>query len=425
MTRTRMPENLQKSTVVFAHHPCPDGIAAIVSLTDKFDMKSTTYHGLNHANPENMRKIIFSAIEFQPKHIIFVDIIPPIAILKELLEKKTCDITLLDHHETGIHELNAHEEPLKKYASRLHKVLDLTRSGAGIAYDYIHRGKNKPIYIELVQAMDQFTATANTDFIKPLDAKKCALDSKSQEKLLKLGAYSKNKQISSFIEFYVFAAIVDLQLKQFYNEHNYKINNDLIEVVKKYLKSIEENGIASLLHTDNIETIFREQLDYQIKSIENAKIVPSFIREDLDVLFIDADIMTGRTFDALISQTLASLNRPTIAMIANTKKISDADNWVALRAANDKFNLYKIASEYKKMKLADNAGGHARASALQLNRAQLTRFIDVEKRQKISPHAVLNMFSRIPEPASGMDFKMVSNDEINNNFDIFVLKNDP
>jgi len=187
-----------KTTVIFGHHPCPDGITALVCLAEKFKFETTSYHGLNHGALEEMRKTIFSAIDANISHVIFADIIPSFTLLKEVLEKTTCNITLLDHHATA--------------------------------------------------------------------------------------------------------------------------------------------------------------------------------KNEMDVLFIEADIQTGRTFDALIAAKLATFSRPTIAMIANTNTISDKNNWVALRAANNQYNLFEIASLYKNKKLASNAGGHPRASALQLDRNQLTAF---------------------------------------------------
>jgi oligoribonuclease NrnB/cAMP/cGMP phosphodiesterase (DHH superfamily) len=384
----------QKNTVVFGHHPCPDGIASLVCLEEKLGRDQTSYHGLNHASLEEMRKNIFSAIDSQITHIIFADIIPPFILLKELLEKTTCKITLLDHHATAKAEMDASAAFLKSFvdSKRLHIDLDMKRSGAGIAYDYANGKKERPLSIDLVQAIDLLTATADHEVIKSFDAKKLNLDNNAKSLLTSLGLLSQNNLIKDNIEFYVFAAVFDLQMKKFFAEQKQILN--LMDTTKDYFTQIEKNGLASLLKAklpDNstIEAAFTKQLAYQKTAIANAKIIPSLINNGMDVLFIEADIQTGRTFDALIAEKLATFTRPTIAMVANTKTISDRNNWVALRAASNQYNLFEIASAYKTKKLALNAGGHPRASALQLDRNQLITFMDLIPKPLTAPNLTI------------------------------------
>lgn len=383
-------------TIIFTHHPCPDGLGAVVCLEKKFG-RNATYIGLNHGRLEDMHHAIFSHLSENQAHLIFVDIAPPFDILKKILESPLYTVTILDHHLTAKSELERNYEFLKTFTDstppRLHLELDLKRSGVGIAYDYVNGEIKRPAYISLMQSIDLFTATSNTDIITDFCNEEIKLSEYSQELMKSLGYLAKNNDIETCINFYVFATIFDLQIKEFFKQSDNKLNIKLISLMKDYFESIEQNGIESLLEATfqdekgefkNVKDIFQSQLEYQRNALENAVIIPSLIDDKLDILFIDANMQSGRTFDPLIAQKLSKLSRPTIAMVVNTKNISDKNNWVSLRAESDRYNLCDITEQYKAKNLVENAGGHPRASALQFNRTQISKFLNLAVQSKLS-----------------------------------------
>ena len=396
--------DLTKKIIVFGHHPCPDGIASIICLAEILGMSNTFYCGLNHGDPDDMEKAILELIESRdPAHIIFADIIPPARILTKLLATTNISITLLDHHQSQIEMLKQNSDTLSDYINstppRLLTDLDVTRSGAAITYDYVYGKIERPNYISLIHAIDLLTATGNPEFIRLFEKNKIIIDSQTEKLFRSFELLSSNSLIKEHIEFYVIAALFDLQLKQFFIENKNQMTDKLIASMKTYFDWIKVNGLSALLKDDlsaektayrNIDKLFRAQLEYQKHAIDNAVVIPSLIDDEMDVLFIEADIQTGRTFDPLIAQKLASFPRRTIAMIVNTKTISDTNNWVSLRAADDTFNLWEIASEYTTKGLGMSGGGHARASAIQLDRSQLSLFLDKAaqaKQMALSSHS--------------------------------------
>ncbi len=381
----------EKHNVIIGHHPCPDGIAGLYLLSKKFAKKdSISFHGLNHSDLETMKKKIDAILLKHPKNanIIFVDITPPFEILKNLFKESSGTVTLLDHHETAIHEFELHKHALEECLSsgRLQMDFDLKRSGAGIAHDFVFGKKTRPTSISLVQTMDLLTATGNTDILNEFKISDKDVSPEVRKILNSLADSTSNKLIKKYIDFYFFSAILDSYLKKLFSQYGEQIEPSLLEIVSDLFESIDKNGLSFLLSTEhgkNFITQFREQLKYQKEALERAIIIPSLIRDDLDVLFIDADLKTGRTFDLLITDFLKKLSRPAIAMVTKINDIKE-DNWIPLRAASDEFDLAEIASEYKEKGIAVNAGGHVRASALQLNKKQMDHLLSIVFKCSIS-----------------------------------------
>jgi len=370
------------TAVVFCHHPCPDGTAGLLMLKQKLGTaKNVTYSGLNHTAPIVMQEKIDQVLATQPTdaHIYFVDIAPTIGIIKKLLETHNGKITILDHHATAINEINHAKEQLAPYleSQKLELILDVTRSGAGIAHDYVFMNQKYPQSIALAQTIDLLTATGDASIIRQFAIDKKALHPRHRTLLARLATLANNEQIESSIAFYVIAAAFDIEMNRIFANHANQVDSAFISEAEDFFDSIDIYGNSILLDYKNLEKAFSDQLLYQQDALDKAKTFTSPLHPETDLLYVPADIKCGRTFDPLISAKIKSLPKPTLALIANVneEKSIKESNWVALRAADDKVNLFDIASEFKLKGMAVNAGGHARASALQCNPEQMQNIL--------------------------------------------------
>jgi hypothetical protein len=383
--------------IIFFHHPCPDGLTGAVALGKSFNSDTlVSYSGLNHANPVTMKDNIDAVTRFHSKfvNIYFVDITPPYDILKSLLDNiHIRKITLLDHHGTAIQEMNAnHAEVLpyqQAHPGRLEMIFDINRSGAGIAYDYANQDTLRPLYIELAQTIDLLTASANPDVITRFTFQSSIHSPRLQKMLYTLAAQTENAQIKQYIEFYLLAAAYDNIMASLFSDYKNLPVNELIKAVNPLFAALETDGIEALLaQTNNIEAMFAKQMNMQQAALEHAALVSTPHNDLVDILLINADIQSGRTFDALITEKLKSLaqarSRPVVAMIVNTSEPKEC-YWAALRACDNHIDLSCFARDFVKCGLAMNAGGHARASAMQLNHAQLTQLIHPAHENKNLP----------------------------------------
>lgn len=403
-----------KPTVIFGHHPCPDGLASLVVLADKFGLEaSTTYVGLNHGPLDIMQKQIQEALKTQPigADIVFVDIIPPFPIVKMLLEKTTCKITLLDHHLTAIkafEEANnrAFLEPFIK-SGRLRLDLDLTRSGVGIAYREVYKDKALPDSISLVQTLDLLTATGDQNVIQQFKLQKDKFTKKHQDLFASVSKKVENEAIKNNIEFYLLAAIIDKEFELLFAKYRTAPLKDLIRATQTFMQSLEKEGVTSLLDKVIIvngskataESLFLEQMEYQTQGIKKAVVTNFHHDPNTRVLYITANIQSGRTFDPLISSALQMLFQPAYAMITDTteKTISEV-NRASLRTANNNIDLSVIAEQLKQERIVANGGGHARASAVQFNQKQFSELLQLvestvksaEKPQMPNPVLILS-----------------------------------
>lgn len=378
MASTRIMINELKpelKQIIFFHHPCPDGVTGAVVLAKKFGTSdNVSYVGLNHMNVAEMRKIIFSHVN-QKVQIYFVDITPPYSILISMLQDKNIThITLLDHHLTAINEINSHQDilDLYKFSGLLKTQFELSKSGAGIAHDFVEKEKEMPSYVRLAQTVDLLTATGDTKVIN--EFKIC----EESPVFSALAEMVDDKEIKENIKFFGLAAVYDKKMDEFFVKNNNTPFKELMAAVSEFYGTLEEKGMSYLLGS-SVQTLFQKQVNDQRAAISKAVVITSPHDSAMDVLLIEANIRSGRTFDVLISSKLRELHaknsRPIFAMVAQFDESANCYR-VALRGADDSIDLSKIAAEFKKQNLAMNAGGHARASALQLSREQMGEIVD-------------------------------------------------
>lgn len=130
---------LNFDTIVY-HNPCNDGVASLwaANYYKEIPQKISCKAGMN---PQ---------IETQNKNIIFVDLCPKFDYLIEIC-KTAKNIVILDHHKTTIdfYELNKLKCP-----PNLKIILDITKSGCQITWDYFFPTTSRPWFIDYVGDRD-------------------------------------------------------------------------------------------------------------------------------------------------------------------------------------------------------------------------------------------------------------------------------
>jgi oligoribonuclease NrnB/cAMP/cGMP phosphodiesterase (DHH superfamily) len=126
-------------TIVY-HYPCNDGVASLWAANHNKDIpeKVPCKAGIN---PQ---------IDVSNKNIIFVDLCPKLDFLFEIC-KTANNVVILDHHKTAIDALEVNKQ---KCPDNLHLILDITKSGCQITWDYFFPGCKRPWFIDYVGDRD-------------------------------------------------------------------------------------------------------------------------------------------------------------------------------------------------------------------------------------------------------------------------------
>lgn len=126
------------------HHPCSDGYTAAAAAFAKFGWShGTAYVKLSLERPTYLQHLEDSCEE---DTIYFVDCCPKVDDIKFLKG----NIVILDHHKTNKEDF----EQILEMRPEITGVFDMERSGAGIAWDYFHKGKTRPLIVDLVEDRD-------------------------------------------------------------------------------------------------------------------------------------------------------------------------------------------------------------------------------------------------------------------------------
>jgi oligoribonuclease NrnB/cAMP/cGMP phosphodiesterase (DHH superfamily) len=146
-----------KPTLCVAHAPCSDGYTAAWVVWKKFGSDVKFHPGKHGEAPPDATG----------ERVVIVDFSYPKAILLEMNEKAE-SLLILDHHSTAQDDLKGlppacmdwgdhvaegqrhADEPLR----RLGVQFDMTRSGAGMTWDYFNPGKPRPKLVQHVQDRD-------------------------------------------------------------------------------------------------------------------------------------------------------------------------------------------------------------------------------------------------------------------------------
>jgi len=375
--------------IIFAHHPCPDGLASCAILSDSYGFGgNVTYVGLNYSTPENMRDEIFAIVHMHLAEallIIFVDVVPEVEVLIDILGKKPdLQLVVLDHHETAIQEISQKKPSLQVFIDQKRLDLRLTpeNSGVGLAHQFVYPDAIAPNYVTFIQTMDLLTATSNPKVIKNFSPATEYLNSRQLEILDKLANISNNAQISQNILFYFLCCGIDEYIKSVHKKNNFR---NSVVVFKSFCDKLMQEGFKIIFDMkiefegkiETVETIFLEQLKRQTALLQEAVLIASLHSKEMDVLFLPVYIQdTGRTFEPLVVAALQAQKRPTIAMISKPADLAEI-NSVSLRAGDSSVDLIRdVLRPCQKLNLMMDGGGHARAAVLRLNRKQMLEILD-------------------------------------------------
>ena len=138
-----MSSNISKPDLVIYHGNCPDGVAGawcFYKLLDK---------DINKFYPGKFNETI-PMDQITDKNILFVDFTYRKATTEEML-KVAKSIVVLDHHKTALDLKEINND-------KLNLILDMDRSGAQLAWDYVNNANNdntkRPYFIDDIADRD-------------------------------------------------------------------------------------------------------------------------------------------------------------------------------------------------------------------------------------------------------------------------------
>lgn len=144
-TMTTAEERVIDVIIYHGREPkCSDGLAAAAVLSMASTHQPVVMLGYNHNDEVDLELC-------REQHVVMVDCVLPRAQLLQLAEL-SASLVVLDHHQSAERDLIGLHHP------KLHVVLDLTRCGAQMAWDwcYPHRSQARPWPIEMVADRDLF-----------------------------------------------------------------------------------------------------------------------------------------------------------------------------------------------------------------------------------------------------------------------------
>lgn len=140
------------------HGHCDDGFAAAWAVRhavgpDLFEF----YPGVYQQSPPDVTN----------RHVLLVDFSYKRPVLLEMAQKAR-SIVILDHHKTAAEDLAGFREPapftewrdgaggqlIENDDEPISALFDMTRSGAGIAWDFFHAGQPRPRFIDYIEDRD-------------------------------------------------------------------------------------------------------------------------------------------------------------------------------------------------------------------------------------------------------------------------------
>jgi len=142
--------------IVF-HYGCADGLGALWAARQA--LPTAEVWGGSYGQPPPPRE------RYVGRDVVLVDFSYPRAVLEEMATTAR-SVLVLDHHSTARDDLSKLVEAEPDWpewiasveesdgAPRLAALFDMSRSGAGITWDYFHPGKERPRIIDLIEDRD-------------------------------------------------------------------------------------------------------------------------------------------------------------------------------------------------------------------------------------------------------------------------------
>lgn len=132
--------------ICFYHAGCPDGFGAAWAIWKAWG-DAGEYRARGHDD-------VVRARDLTGDLVVFADNAPGNAALRELAEQ-VAELIVLDHHVTALERFQAEPGLAGSLAARGHLVrFDLERSGAVLAWEHFHPGRELPPLLAYVQDQD-------------------------------------------------------------------------------------------------------------------------------------------------------------------------------------------------------------------------------------------------------------------------------
>ena len=126
---------VEPSTIdcVIYHADCTDGFGAAYSAWKLLGNRAE-YHACKHGNPPP---------DVKDKNVAILDFSFSNAVTKQMIEEASA-LIVIDHHKSAVVELH----------DISNTIFDMSRSGARLAWDFFHPGKEAPKFIDYIQDRD-------------------------------------------------------------------------------------------------------------------------------------------------------------------------------------------------------------------------------------------------------------------------------
>jgi oligoribonuclease NrnB/cAMP/cGMP phosphodiesterase (DHH superfamily) len=155
-------EKLDRVVLVAYHANCIDGYTAawvahtkLIAEGEKVEFLPMTYNDLSY------EELLHEVKSCNPKELYILDFSLPMETLEKLCkEYNETEVILLDHHKTAFERYSLNDGPFTS-DSKLEVLiwgagvrLDMSKSGAGLAWDYFNTGLPRPAIVNYVEDYD-------------------------------------------------------------------------------------------------------------------------------------------------------------------------------------------------------------------------------------------------------------------------------
>lgn len=146
-----MSSRQERDPIVIGHSPCSDGQMAMLAAWKVFGDRAT-YIGWNHGQTMPALR--------EKTRVYFVDLCPSLDWLLANAHRHI-EITILDHHVSAVRAMEAASEA-HEIPSNVKIVLNTTKSGARLAWEYFHGTDDIPALVLDVEDRDLWTFNRET-----------------------------------------------------------------------------------------------------------------------------------------------------------------------------------------------------------------------------------------------------------------------
>lgn len=135
--------------IIIYHHPCTDGLTAAACAYLKYG-DNAHYIKLSLERKRDYLEEVLPILKNREDNvkIYFLDCAP---LIEEIPLFGNNSIIILDHHKTNAENL---QYIMDLGMDNVLTIFDMNRSGAGMAWDYFHEGKLRPMMITYVEDRD-------------------------------------------------------------------------------------------------------------------------------------------------------------------------------------------------------------------------------------------------------------------------------